>query len=89
MSLLLDSTMPNLSPETVTSSPINRLCGNEELPSAYLDISNPDAEKLNCFFAFMQEKLKWTFSELLYHLSNKKKVYWICLEPLQLLVHLQ
>ena len=42
---------------------------NDELP-AHLDVSDPDAEKLDCFFAFLQEKLKWTFGELLYHSSK-------------------
>jgi hypothetical protein len=66
LGLLLDSTTPNLPPEMVTPSPISRLWGNEGLPSAHLDVSDPDTEKLDCFFAFLQEKLKWTFGELLY-----------------------
>ena len=59
---------PNL-PQLVSPS---QLWGNEELTGAPLYISDPDAEKLNCFFAFLQDKLKWTFSELLYHSSKGK-----------------
>jgi hypothetical protein len=36
------------------------------------EVSDPDAEKLDCFFAFLQETLKWTFGELLYHMSKGK-----------------
>jgi hypothetical protein len=71
-SLLLDSMTPNILPEMVTPSPSNRSLGNEELPNAHLDINDPDTEKLDSFFAFLQEKLKWTFGELLYHSSKGK-----------------
>ena len=36
-----------------------QVVGNEEL-QGHLDVGDPDAEKLDCFFAFLQEKLKWT-----------------------------
>ena len=39
LGLLLDSTTPNLSLAAVTPSPISRLWGNNELPSAHLDVS--------------------------------------------------
>jgi hypothetical protein len=58
LGLLLDSTMPNIPPEMVTPSPSNRSWGNEDLPGAHLDVSDPDAEKLDCFFAFLQDNLK-------------------------------
>ena len=58
LGLLLDSMMPNIPPEMVTPSPSNRSWGNEDLPGAHLDVSDPDAEKLDCFFAFLQDNLK-------------------------------
>ena len=70
---LLDSTTPNLPLDTVTPSPISRSWGNEELPGGHLDVNlNDPEEKLDCFFAFLQEKLKWTYGELLYHSSKGK-----------------
>jgi hypothetical protein len=73
---LLDTTVPNLLPELVstpsTPTPNSRSWGNEEFPGSHLDVGDPDAEKLNRFFAFLQEKLKWTFGELLYHTSKGK-----------------
>ena len=69
----MDSTTPNLPLDTVTPSPISRSWGNEELPGGHLDVNlNDPEEKLDCFFAFLQEKLKWTYGELLYHSSKGK-----------------
>ena len=60
-----DSTTPNLLPEIVIPFPSKSSWGNEEIlvRGAHHDISNPDAEKPDCFFAFLQEKLKWTKRE--------------------------
>jgi hypothetical protein len=59
LDLLLDSTASNL-PEMGTPT------------SSDNELSDPDADKLNCFFAFLKETLKWTFGELLYHTSKGK-----------------
>ena len=56
LGLLSDSTMLNLPSEM-------------GMPD---EVSDPDADKLNCFFAFLQDTLKWTFGELLYHASKGK-----------------
>ena len=49
-----DSTTPNLLPEIVIPFPSKSSWGNEEIlvQGAHHDISNPDAEKPDCFFCF-------------------------------------
>ena len=67
LGLLSDSTTSNLPPEMGTPD----------------EVSDPDADKLNSFFSFLQETLKWTFGELLYHAIKGKspgvKRTWIIL----------
>ena len=47
--------------------PSKKSWGNEEIlvvvAGSHHDISILDTEKLDCFFAFLQEKLKWTKRE--------------------------
>ena len=63
LSLLLDLTTSNFPPKMGMPTP-KRFWEDE--------VSDPGAYKVNCFFTFLQETLKWTFGELPYHTSKGK-----------------